>query len=348
VAQKAPTITVAVLVGAMCATPLVTVGRTEAAQVQIAERLEAAGSRHLRITDVNSIGFMTPSVVATAGGFDSVQVAIGIGSPIDVAPAHLGMGGTKVTAWPLVGDLGGAVDLVQGRWPQAGEAIVSATAQQMLGLDHPVGVVEDRSGSQFAVVGSYAAESPFEQFAEGVIIVDDRVAVRSLDIITTTAATAPPTQVAVLALLARPDPSDLNVESPETLAQIQASVTSDVGNYGRGLLLLVLAGGSALVAVVALADVLLRRKDLGRRRALGATRALLVVLVVARTGLAGLGGALLATGITSAAMSRTGDIPALDFTAGTVILAVLTAAVAAVPPAILAAFQDPVRVLRTA
>jgi putative ABC transport system permease protein len=96
-----------------------------------------------------------------------------------------------------------------------------------------------------------------------------------------------------------------------------------------------------------LADVLVRRKDLGRRRALGASRGVIVGIVTARTFAPALLGAALgcASGLWVAA--RLGAAPPLDFVGGVAVLAVLSATFSAVPPALFAATRDPVAVLRT-
>ena len=120
-----------------------------------------------------------------------------------------------------------------------------------------------------------------------------------------------------------------------------------MATFGRTLLLGVLGGGALLVAIVTLADVLVRRKDLGRRRALGATRGAILFLVVLRTLAPALLGAALGVAAGLYATSRLGAMPPWPFTLGTATLALLAASVAAIPPALYAATRDPVRVLRT-
>ena len=103
--------------------------------------------------------------------------------------------------------------------------------------------------------------------------------------------------------------------------------------------------GALLVAGVVLADVLIRSRDLGRRRTLGITRLDLVLLVCARTGIAAGAGVVLGCGLTAVVLwdhlSPAGVVGATAVTTTTAVLA-------AVPPAVFAAHRDPVRVLRTA
>lgn len=61
------------------------------------------------------------------------------------------------------------------------------------------------------------------------------------------------------------------VESPTGLAELTQAVGGQLAGYGRSLLLLILGVGAFFVGTVVLSDILIRRRDLGRRRTLGAT-----------------------------------------------------------------------------
>ena len=137
-------------------------------------------------------------------------------------------------------------------------------------------------------------------------------------------------------------------ESPTALADLQRAVGGDLGGYRRALLLVVQATGGFLVAVVVLAEVLLRRRDLGRRRALGASRPGLLLLVVARTAVAATPGVVVGSALGTLAAHAWAQPPPLAFAAGTGLLTMFAAMLAATPPALLAAWRDPVAVLRTA
>lgn len=346
-AQKVPSVLVAVVVAAMCLTTLLTVGRTASAEHQVQLRMEQAGSRQLQVLDVEEQALLTPTVVDQVVRLSTVERAVGVTDPVDVTNGPLGDGGHPVPAWAVTGDLGDVAELTAGRWPRPGEALVSAAAQQRLGMDVPIGYL-DVDGRDVAVVGSFSPRSPFEDFAAGALTVPvEPVPSRTLRVVADTAATARATQRAVLGIVAAPDLDAVTVESPATLAELQADVASDLGIFARALLIGVLAAGALLIAVVVLADVLVRRKDLGRRRALGATRATVLAVVVLRNLAPALAGAVSGTVIGAAATASWGTAPPASFTVGTAVLAVLTAIVFAIPPAAFAAARDPVRVLRT-
>lgn len=346
-ARPVPSVLVAVLVAAMCVTTAFTVGRTVAAEASVQQRLEAAGARELVVTDVRASGFLTPDTVRLAGSLDVVDRAVGWGEPTDVHNSALGPGGTAVTAWSVSGDLGDATRVVAGRAPRAGEALVTASAQRQLGLAAPAGSVTTADGERSAaVVGTYEPLAPFEDVS-GVVIYDPDAPAHTLDVVVRDIRTAPRAQNAVLALLYRTDAADLQITSPVSLAELNEQVMGDLVRYGRGLLLLVLVAGALLVAVVVLADTLVRRDDLGRRRALGASRGVVVALVSARTVLAATAGAAAGLLVTAVARLTVGLAVEPTFAVGVAVLAVLAAACAALAPAVSAAWQDPVRVLRT-
>ncbi len=99
---------------------------------------------------------------------------------------------------------------------------------------------------------------------------------------------------------------ELRVESPVSVAQLQGEIMADVTVFGRTLLIGVLLAGAVLVAIVTLTDVLVRRADLGRRRALGATRDTIMTLVVLRTAIAALLGVVLGVTAGSVITSQLG------------------------------------------
>lgn len=350
-ANKVPTVLVTLLVGIMCATTLATVGRTAAAEQQVSDRLDAAGSRLLVVTDTRAGELISPAVVQQTRRLSVTERAVGAQIPIDVVNMVVGQGGTRVPAWAIDGDLSQVLTLTAGRWPGPGEALVSADAQVALRMDDPVGAVELASTTQtgdYSVVGSFEPREPFSQYAAGLVIAAEPEAVSdSLYVVVTDSGVASSAQSAVLGLVDPPDFDSISVQSPVALAELQAEVAADLGTFGRTLLLGVLGAGALLVAIVVLADVLVRRKDLGRRRALGATRGTIVAMVITRTLLP----ALLGAGTGAAAglwvSDRFAATPPWQFTTGTAILAVLAAIVSAILPAVYAATRDPVRVLRT-
>ncbi|MDO8122563.1 permease [Isoptericola sp. b490] len=348
IAQKTPTTLIAALVTAMCLTALLTVGRSAAAEAQVVARLDAAGARQLTVTDARSLDFLTPLAVTQVAHVSGVERAIGYGIAYDSVNAVIGNGGLKIPTWDITGDLHAVAHLDSGRWPRLGEALVTSAAQEDLGLTSPAGTLSSvANGTRRPVVGTYTPLAPYEMLSGALVATPDATA-HTLDVVLDSPEQAQAGQNAVLAVLGRTDPADVEVTSPATLAEIRAQVRGDLADYGQSVLYLVMAAGGALVAVVVLADVLVRRSDLGRRRALGATRSDVIAIVVTRTLVAAAAGALLAAAAALAIAATTAVQVEPRFLAAVAVLAVLAAGAAAVPPAVLAANQDPVRVLRTA
>lgn len=344
--QKVSTILVALLTAAMCATTLMTVGRAAAAEQQLQARMEAAGARELAFTDSNQKGFLTRDVIAQVGGLNITERAVGLTSAIDVTTTATSAG-NRVASWQVIGDIDEIATLTWGRWPEPGEAIASVTALNALGLDYPAGSVTTTTGDTYPIVGQYNARAPFTEMNAGVLIsAHETTNARTLRVLATTAEAVPGAKAGVLAILSQPN-ENVRIDSPADIAKLQADLTGDLEAYGRSLLLLVLAAGALLTAIVVLADVLLHRTDLGRRRALGAPRWIIVTLVAGRSAAAGALGAIIGTSITGLILHQTGNPPDLAFAIATALLATLAAALAALPPAVAAAHQDPIHVLRT-
>ena len=300
-ANKVPSALVTFLVTVMVAATLATVGRTAAVEEQLEARMDAAGSRLLTVRDVRSNALLGASIIDQTSAMSFSERAVGTLPAIDVAPGPVG----------------------------PGEALVSASAQGALGMTRPFGWVAEATtsgGAELAVVGSFVPREPFGDYDTGLIYHAGDAPAGTLSVVLTDARHAAPAQQAVLGLIAAPDLADLNVTSPIGLSELRHQVLGDFTRFGRTLLLGVLGAGSVLIAIVVLADVLVRRADLGRRRALGA----------------GLG-----IGVGLWLTHRLGATPPTTFAAGVAILAVLTAAISAIAPALFAVSRDPVAALRT-
>lgn len=342
---------VALLAGVMCLATILTVGRSVSAEREVAARLDGAGSRVLVIGDAKQAGIITDTTVTATSALSVVDRSMGLTLPVDVTNGVIGAGGTKVPAWLLVGDPRSAATLTGGRWPKPGEAIASASARQRLGLADGIGWVTTGASTgtaQFPIVGTFTARAPFDKLTEGVIVAAPAgTNPAELSVIATRADEARTVQALVIGLIKPADNSDITVQSPVSLAEIQAQVGADFGSFGRNILYGVLGAGALLIAIVVLADVLIRRKDLGRRRALGATRSVITALVMLRTAIPALIGAALGAGLGFYLTTRWHVAPPPTFAIATAVLATITSAASAILPAVFAARRDPVAVLRT-
>lgn len=342
-----PSALVALVVAATTCVALVTVGRQAALEADLARELAGPAARTLTVTDNENSGTLRPATVEVLDGLSSVEAAVGSTIPVDVVNGAVG--DPKVALTGLVGDTGRAITLTRGRLPLTdGEAVVSVEVQRRLGLAEPVGFLSTADGRQWAIVGAFEPKAPFTDLSGmAVTFPSAPTSLRQVQVISTSIDVASATQNAALSIMAA-GANKLNVNSPLGAAATGKLVEQQVTGFGRSLLLFILGAGGFFVAVVVLSDVLIRRRDLGRRRTLGITRGDLVLLVALRTTApAGLG-AVCGLGLGLGLGALGGHVPDPLFAIGVAVLACLTALLASVPPAVLAANRDPVSVMRTA
>lgn len=340
-----------VVVALTCAASLLTVGQQAAAERRLEAELGRPAARTLTITDDKDSRRITTPAVAMLSSLDLAEHVVAFGTPQDVVNGALGEGSTKSSIVVLAGETADAFELTRGRMPRPGahEALISEGSRNALGMSSASGVVEADSGQQWNVVGSFRARTPFEQLDSFAIVFDapPDATYRQIQVTASSVSAVSELQAAVLAVLA-PKPGELAIQSPISEADVSAKAQGQLTSFGRSLLLLIFAVSTVFVAVVVLADTLIHRRDLGRRRTLGITRTDLVLLVALRATIPAALGAVVATaGILVVAALRGTPIPP-SFAIAVAFLATLASTLAAIAPAIFAAWRDPVAVMRVA
>ncbi len=241
--------------------------------------------------------------------------------------------------------------LTAGRLPHSGEAILSIPGAERLRASAPLasGILVDEQ--VLGIVGTYTTPD------NG----------RLTDLLSASALTiAPPdtSSYALVALVVREPsdiaavvhalpvifsdrlPSDYNVEYDPRLADIEATVASAGRRSIRSTALALTAIGAAIQAVVTAINALTQRREIARRRALGATRSQVLATLVTESAILSTVGATLGT-VTAAAIlaSRHADLAAaLPLSAATFVA--ITATAAALPGGLFGAYQDPATILR--
>lgn len=344
-----PSLLVLLVVGAMCLACVLTVGRQAATEQAIAEELSGPAARVLTLTD-NGSSALTDATVQTLTGLDTAASVIAQQIPVDTVNGALGDGSTPIPLSGVTGTVDTSIELTRGRMPAAGEVVLPEAKLAEFGFAEPSGFLEASDGRQWAVVGAFTAEEPFSDLTDYALAAPtgtDHVSFQTVRVLAADVSSVRALQTAVLAVV-DPAENDVRVQTASALSEQNRAVTGQLAGLGRSLLVLILGAGAFFVAIVVLSDVLIRRRDLGRRRTLGITRADLVGLVAARTGVPAVLGAVLGSGIGYAVLLSQGNGLGLDFVAAVAVLAALTAVAASLPPATFAAFRDPVRVMRTA
>lgn len=335
---------------AMCFSAIATVGQTAAAAAAVERSMQDAGSRQLTIVDAKREGFITPRTGRATAGLSTVEQVTLLATPVDVVNGGIGPGSGKVPLWPVLSDVTEMGELVRGRWPGPGEALVTTQTQLALGLEDPVGLVSSPDGlHRYSIVGRIEPAAQFADLAGGVIAVPPAPQPgREMRVLIDDVSNASATVRTVLTILSPEDPTGVQVASPSSLAATALQLDAEMSGFGRTLLLLILAVGGFFVATVVLADTLIHRRDLGRRRTLGISRTDLTLLVVLRTSLSATLGAGLGSTASVLMNAALGSPTPFSFAGAVGVLAVLVAATAALGPAWSAAMRDPVRVMRTA
>lgn len=344
-AQPVATVVTGLIIAGACAVILATTGQSVQAEQQVLSRIDEAGTRSIVISDTVGDAGITNEAVDRITRLSGVDWAVGLGPATDVRAAGI-PGGNPAAIRFLYGDF--PPQIRAARQPtQIGEAVVGPEAQKTLGLQVPVGGVVGET--DYAVVGAFDASDPLVFLNRSLIARPgpDQRALRSIHILVTDPARVADVTDAALLVLGVDNATSVAVETSETLAALRAAVAGELGRFSRQLVAIVLGAGLVLTALAVYGAVTSRRKDFGRRRALGASRPTIIALVALQTGVAAVSGAVIGTVITGVALTQTsGQAPDTPFTMAIAILAVLTAVLAAIPPAVVAAYRDPVRVLR--
>lgn len=338
----ASTVTALVIAG-VCAAILATTGQTVRAEQNVLARIDEAGTRSIIITDTDGTAGIDSTAVDRIRRLSGVEWAIGLGPASDVSTAA-NPEGNPAAIRTLHGPTPPQVDT--NTELASGHAIAGPTAQETLGLLHPYGGVTGET--QYAVVGGFTATEPLTFLNRGLLTRGPEPGIlRSIHVLTVDPTHVEPVARAALRVLAAEELAAISVETSATLADVRAAVQGELGQYSRQLITLVLAAGLVLTGLAVYGAVTSRRRDFGRRRALGASRPLIISLVATQTVAAALVGALTGTVATFLTLHMTtGTVPNPSFATAINILAILAAVLAALPPAIAAAFRDPVRVLR--
>jgi len=349
--QPVASIVSMVIVAGMCATVLLTTGRTVGAEQAVLGSIDSAGTRSIIVRADVDAG-LTTDVLDRLANVEGIQWAGAFGGAVDVQNAAV-PGGPKVPvrlAWSDdLAQLG-----ISDQLPIANKsALASSNAMDRLGMPDDAGGVVTSTGADYAVVGSFKVPS-YLTFLEPLVIVpqsrsaDDAPApVSVLVVIASRPDLVAPITQAVTSVLAVNDPTKVKVSTSANLATLRALIQGQLGSFGRNLVVVIFTLTAALVAAILYGLVMLRRKDFGRRRALGASQALIVALLLVQMAALSVVGAALGSMAAAIGLALGGDpLPNLGFFVAVDVLAVAVGVVAALLPAVAAARRDPLKELR--
>lgn len=338
----------AVIVAAVCGVILVTTGQTVAAERDVLARIDDAGTRMVIAIDDQGDAGIDPEAVERIAALSTVEWVIGLGYARDGRNANIGPASDPVPIRALWGTFPEVIS-INGRMPNVGEGIAGSQAVAALGMTLPVGAV-NIGDAEIAIVGGFSATEPLATLNRSILTIPDPDAtalVRSLHVLAANPRDVAALSHAVASLLGADDPTAVRFETSATLADVRVAVAGELGRFSRRLVLGALGAGLVLVGLAVYSSVTLRRQDFGRRRALGATRSTIVALVAIHYTLVAAAGIAIGTVVGSYLVTRwTNTPPDGEFTLAVSVLTLLATLVATVPPALVAAYRDPVLVLR--
>lgn len=346
--QKVSTALTAVVVASMCLAVLLTAGRTNASQQQVLDTIDSQASRTvtawiepgagITMDIIDSLGHIQElEWVATFGAVEDVHNPA---TQSDVAPAR------SIIVMDLTEDADRSAGLGIGgshATPQAAEA---------LGLIDGTGYVIGNTVQ--ATVTRTQPLPDFLTFLDPIVLtpVPETHVLETEPAALIVGVPRSPHQVNAIATAFREilEPAEDGTVSIETSSQVntlRSLVETQLGGVYQSLILGLFAILMLLVGALMYGLVMIRRRDFGRRRALGSTRSLIITLVLTGTAITAMIAAFLASGIAVAIMVATGNpLPAPEFITATGALAVLAALLGSVIPALIASRRDPLTELR--
>lgn len=336
---------------AMVLTVMLTTGRAVGAERQILGSIDSASSRAIVIR-ASAAGGLDASAVQALHCVGGVEWVGAFSSAVDATNSTV-VDSNRVPLRYVYSDdftrLG-----IDSLGPFPGQsAWGSKTALRLLGLVDVVGGVSVVGGPSFGVQGALNVPDFLTDFEPLILVpkpaADTSIAVSLVIVVAQSPGLIDAVTKAVLSVLPIDDPSSLTVETSATLAELRSIIQDQLGDTSQALVLISVTLTGALVAGLEYGLVMMRRRDFGRRRALGASRGFIVALVVAQTAILALIG--IAVGFTGALfilLFNRSPLPDGLFFAALAILALATTTAAAIVPAIAASRRDPVTELRVA
>jgi putative ABC transport system permease protein len=341
--RTASAITVAI-VGGMCASVLLTTGRTVGAEDAVLSTLDSAGTRSIIVRADPDSG-LTNSVLDRLKGIEGIEWVAAFGPARDVTNSAVPEG-RKVPLRSMWGGMVGSTNELNA----SVDAFISDTARKELGMSAMAGSVRTSDGLLYPIAGPVATPDVLG-FLEPLAVLPQPAgsagAVSILAVVATDPAQVQPVLEVLLSVLDVADPTTIKLTTSETLADLHLLVKGQLGGFGRELVIVIFGLTSLLVAAVLYGLVMMRRKDFGRRRALGASRGLIAGLLIVQTAILTAAGALIGSSAAAVALAASGDpLPRFQFFAAIGVLSIVVGILGAIPPAWVASRRDPLRELR--
>lgn len=349
VSQPAASVVTVIMIAGMIVAVMMTTGRAVGSEQRVLASIDDAGTRTIQVRAGNDAG-LTSDVLDRLANLAGIEWAAAFSAAEDATNTAV-PDGTRAPVRLAYGDHLERLGIPADSPSPGGLAYASPGALAQFGLPDVAGSITTTGGATYGMAGQITTPD-FLDGLEPVTLVPQpdatgHEAVDLLLVIAERPELVAPVADAVLSVLAVDDATKVTVQTSEALAQLRSIVQNQLGAFSRGLVLIMLGVTGLLVAAILYGLVMMRRKDFGRRRALGATRGLIVILLLTQTAILAVLGIVLGEAASVIALWVAGDpLPGWTFSSSIAILAIATALIAALVPAISAARRDPIRELR--
>jgi len=345
--RLAVTLTCVLMVAGMCVAVLMTTGRTIGAEQAVLNSIDDAGSRAILVRAQPGAG-LTTEVLTRLSSVKDLEWVGAFGSAEDFDNRAIPGGPVVPVRSVYTHDLDGIG--LSARANGAPGAYASPEALQLAQAQGSLVFLRDVGGVQIPVVGAFHVPE-YLSFLEPAVLVPGEIeppaGIGLLVVVVSRPELIEPVTALVRGMLGNVDPEQVTVETSPEFAQLRGIVKSQLGGVGRSLVFILLGVTAFLAAAVQYGSVLIKRRDYGRRRALGATRMLVGAIVIGQAGLQSAAGATIGCALSFVVINAIGDPqPPFSFYTGMGILAVATGVVAAILPAAAASHRDPLKELR--
>ncbi|MFT4123546.1 MAG: lipoprotein ABC transporter permease [Microbacteriaceae bacterium] len=351
-AQPVMSLVAVLLSGALSAAVLLTAGGTDANQRSVLASIDSAGTRSIIVSMDTGAG-VGADVIERLSDIPSIAWAGGFGSAVDAKNSALGSAGVNVPVRRVwTDDLGGLGIPDDGAQTLTGTeaAWASSEALTQLGLGGAYGAITADDGRGLDVAGRIAVPS-YLDFLEPLVL-SPQTTTSDLDLATLVVIARQPAEVEPLtalisSLLDPADASKVTIRTSESFARLRALVDEQLSSSSWSLVVTLFGLTGLLTFVVNMGLVIMRRKDFGRRRALGATKGLIVALMVAQAGALAALGAVLGIGASLACLLVAGaPLASPSYTLALGWMCVAVGIVSSLLPGLAAARREPIRELR--
>lgn len=342
--QRVSTAMTLLFVLSATAVVLVTAGRAAGAEAAVLADIDAVGTRTLTVRVTIPHDDFTASLVDRIAAYDIVDEVTGFGPATDVTATP---GSTPVAMRTVYGSLAGEPLAPVAGTPQA---LATSDAVAALGLLTGQGSVYDTSGTETLITG--AIELPAHLASMDPVVLIPGQSHTQEPVVTITAVAHQPADLPLLTQLVSDalsdvDPATVKIETSQRLAELRGVLEGQLTRQNHTLVLGILIGSAFAIMVNVWSLALTRRKDFGRRRALGATRTMILGLLTGQVAVVATVGAIAGVATGAAVIAITGDpLPPISYLIAVAAAFITTATATAAIPAIWAANRDPLTELR--